>query len=130
MAKHNEIGKIGEDIARTFLMKHGFSIIETNLSTKYGETDIIATKDKTYHFVEVKSIKVNDFNNIDTLKVRPEDNFTKEKQGKCRVSAQIYMQKVKEETSYQIDLACVYIVEETKQGRVHFFQNVLGEYGE
>ena len=60
MAEHNEIGKIGENITRTFLMKHGFTVSETNYRTKYGEIDIIARKDNKLRFIEVKSIKVKD----------------------------------------------------------------------
>ena len=60
MAEHNEIGKIGEKITKTFLMKHDFSVLETNYRTKYGEIDIIATKDSKIRFIEVKSVKVRD----------------------------------------------------------------------
>jgi putative endonuclease len=40
MAEHNEIGKIGENVTTTFLMKHGFSVLERNYRIKYGEIDI------------------------------------------------------------------------------------------
>ena len=45
MAEHNEIGKIGENLATTFLMKQGFAILERNYRVKVGEIDIIAQKD-------------------------------------------------------------------------------------
>ena len=76
MAEHNEIGKIGENLATTFLMKQGFAILERNYRVKVGEIDIIAQKDNTLHFVEVKSIKVRDLNQIESSVIKPEDNLS------------------------------------------------------
>ena len=126
MAEHNEIGKIGEQITKTFLMKHGFSILDTNYRTKLGEIDIIAEKDNVLRFVEVKSVKVRDLSQLDNLSVRPEDNLTKDKWLKIVVSVEIYLQhkNIEIETKYQVDLACVYIDTETRQGRVVLIENV------
>lgn len=46
MAKHNEIGKIGEKIAQIYLIQKGFSIICLNFNCRQGEIDIIAKKMK------------------------------------------------------------------------------------
>lgn len=51
-----KIGKLGEELAKRFLMKHGYSILEENYTKKYGEIDLIAKKDDIIHFIEVKSI--------------------------------------------------------------------------
>lgn len=48
-------GNIAEDRACEYLSEHGFTILERNYYAKFGEIDIIATKDNIYHFVEVKS---------------------------------------------------------------------------
>ena len=69
MAKHNEIGKIGENIAKTFLIRSGFIVVTMNEKFKFGEIDIIAEKDNILHFVEVKSVKIRDSSNIKTLKI-------------------------------------------------------------
>ena len=47
-------GKRGEDIAESFLIKNGFQIVEKNFNTRFGEIDLIAIKNDTLHFVEVK----------------------------------------------------------------------------
>lgn len=129
MAEHNEIGKIGEDLAATFLMKQGFIIIERNYRVKVGEIDIIAKKDNTLRFVEVKSVKVRDFMHIGTLTLRPEDNFTFAKWSKLLAAIEIYRKhaNVPHETPYQVDLACVYIDTEKREGRVKLLQNVYKE---
>jgi putative endonuclease len=128
MAEHNEIGKIGEKVAREFLVKHGFLTVTTNYRTKYGEIDIIAKKDNTLRFVEVKSIKVRDFENLKHLAVRPEDNLTGEKWSKIVISIDTYLKthgSIGEK--WQIDLACVYINLETREGKVELLQNIHKE---
>ena len=48
-------GNVAEDRACEFLMRNAFSIIERNFYSRFGEIDIIATRDEVLHFVEVKS---------------------------------------------------------------------------
>ena len=50
-----EKGNLAEDRAYKFLQESGFSIIERNFYSRFGEIDIIAIKGKVLHFVEVKS---------------------------------------------------------------------------
>ena len=129
MAEHNEIGKIGENIAKTFLMKQGFNVIEQNYRILQGEIDIIAEKDNILRFIEVKSIKVRDCIKTDNLIIRPEDNLTFSKWSKILIAIEVYLKhkNVSYETKYQIDLACVYIDTELRQGRVKLLQNVHKE---
>ncbi len=57
MAIHNEIGKLGENIACTFLENKGYKIIDRNYRKKWGEIDIIAQDSKRItYFVEVKTV--------------------------------------------------------------------------
>ena len=51
-----EIGNNGENKASEYLKAQGFTIIERNFRTNGGEIDIIAYKDETLVFVEVKSL--------------------------------------------------------------------------
>jgi len=48
------VGNKGEDLAKKFLLSRGFSILMSNYRKGIGEIDIIARKDDTVHFVEVK----------------------------------------------------------------------------
>ncbi len=48
-------GNLAEDKASDFLLENGFSIIERNFYSRFGEIDIIAIKDEVLHFIEVKS---------------------------------------------------------------------------
>ena len=129
MAEHNEIGKIGESITKTFLMKHGFTVLTTNYRTRFGEIDIIAKKDNKLRFIEVKSVKVRDLNTLENLAVQPEDNLTQEKWNKLVTSVGIYLRHtdVTHGTLWQMDLACVYVHPEIREGRVILMENILKE---
>ena len=48
-------GKIGESIAKRYLINKGYKILETNYKNRIGEIDIIATYSECLIFVEVKT---------------------------------------------------------------------------
>ena len=50
-----ETGAIAENIAADYLSKRGYKIHERNYRTREGEIDIIAYKDGTLIFVEVRA---------------------------------------------------------------------------
>ncbi len=63
------VGKLGEDRAISYLRDIGFDIIDRNFyAKKFGEIDIIATKEDIWHFIEVKSAKKS-FNPIYNLSI-------------------------------------------------------------
>lgn len=55
MAKHNELGELGEDLAVEELEKNGYEIVERNWRYKKAEIDIIARKNEFLAIVEVKT---------------------------------------------------------------------------
>jgi putative endonuclease len=55
MAEHNELGKLGEELAVEFLRKNGYEILETNWTFQKAEIDIIAKKENILAIVEVKT---------------------------------------------------------------------------
>ena len=55
MAEHNELGKLGEELAVEFLRKDGYEILETNWIFQKAEIDIIAQKETILAVVEVKT---------------------------------------------------------------------------
>lgn len=58
---NQEVGRFGENLAKEFLEKNGYKIIEMNVKTSYKELDIIAEKDDEIIFVEVKTRTSNSF---------------------------------------------------------------------
>ena len=56
MAYHNELGKIGEQLAADYLSRNGYEILERNFYYDKAEIDIIAQKEpSTIVVVEVKA---------------------------------------------------------------------------
>jgi putative endonuclease len=55
MAEHNELGKLGEEMAVDFLRKDGYTILNTNWTFQKAEIDIIAKKDHILAIIEVKT---------------------------------------------------------------------------
>lgn len=61
MARHNETGKLGEQLAEEWLKDQGYTIIEKNWCHGKLEIDIIARKNDMLQFVEVKTRRSNNF---------------------------------------------------------------------
>lgn len=55
MAEHNDLGKLGEELAVDFLQKNGYEILDINWRFQKAEIDIIAQKNSTLAVVEVKT---------------------------------------------------------------------------
>lgn len=55
MAQHNETGKIGEDQAVKWFVEKGYTILHRNWCYRKYEIDIIANRNNTLHFIEVKT---------------------------------------------------------------------------
>jgi putative endonuclease len=72
MAKHNELGKKGEQLAVDYLISKGYTVVKRNYRFQKAEVDIIAKLKDTLAIVEVKTRSTVDFGN-------PQD-FVKPKQ--------------------------------------------------
>ena len=63
MAQHNELGKLGEDLAVDYLLEHGYTILDRNYRFEKAEVDILSQKGNTLIVVEVKTRSSADFGN-------------------------------------------------------------------
>lgn len=63
MAKHNELGALGEELAVEFLKKNNYKIVERNWRFQKAEIDIIAHKNNVLAIVEVKTRSSDYFGN-------------------------------------------------------------------
>lgn len=61
MAKHNELGSFGEELAVDFLLQKGYKILARNWRFQKAEVDVIAQKKDILAAVEVKTRSTNDF---------------------------------------------------------------------
>jgi putative endonuclease len=95
MAEHNELGKLGEEIALGHLREKGYLIKETNWRFGKDEIDIIAEKDKFLVIVEVKTRQSNAFG-------EPEVFVTTQKQRFLIRATQVYLERNKMETRFDV----------------------------
>ncbi|MBO9583158.1 MAG: YraN family protein [Flavobacterium sp.] len=61
MAEHNDLGKLGEDLAASYLEENGYTIRDRNYVFQKAEIDIIAQKESILVIVEVKTRSSLDF---------------------------------------------------------------------
>lgn len=57
MYTSREKGNLGEEIASDYLIRNGYTILERNFMTRFGEIDIIAREGSYFSFIEVKARK-------------------------------------------------------------------------
>ena len=93
-----EKGNQAEDKAVEFLYDKGFAIIERNFYSRFGEIDIIASKDEVLHFIEVKSGE--DYE----LAIQ---NITPTKLSRLIKTANVYMKKNSFDGDFQLDAVVV-----------------------
>ena len=102
MAEHNELGKLGEELAVEFLQKEGYEILETNWVFQKAEIDIIAQKENTLAIVEVKTRSTIDFG-------LPQD-FVKPKKIQLLVKAvNEYVQQNELDVEVRFDIIAIHI---------------------
>lgn len=124
-----KIGELGENIAEKFLMKHGFSIIERNYTKKWGEVDIIASKDNKLYFCEVKSKSVNSILDVshETNTYRPEDNMHPWKVKRLSRTIQTYLldRNIPQSTEWEVDLLVVFLDIKSKKAKVKVVKDII-----
>lgn len=103
--ERKNLGRIGEEEAVRFLKKKGCKILARNYETKFGEIDIVASKDGAIIFVEVKT-RVSGLDEPDFL---PEDNIDWRKQEKLTKLGEYYLlaNNYPDNQEWQIDVVAV-----------------------
>ncbi len=102
----SDIGKWGEDVARNFLEKEGYTILETNWRSGHKEADIIAQIGNCVVFVEVKT-RTSKF-------INPADAVNKQKQKFLIYAANYYVQSKGLDLDVRFDIITIV----AKQGNV------------
>ena len=121
-------GALGESVACQFLVKRGYQIIERNYLKKWGEIDIVASKNGAIHFVEVKSVIQNQEQKQGrSNSFRPEENVHVLKQMRLRRVIQTYLLegKIGLGAEFFFHVIVVYLNIETRRARVSLIENVI-----
>ena len=126
-SENREKGRIGEDVASKFLVKHGFLIIERNYLKKWGEIDIVARKEGILHFIEVKSswsTSLSGRSSLDSYNLADNVHFMKRARLKRTIQTYIAEKGIDREMLLSIDVALVTLDRGRRVGRVAFLENI------
>jgi len=121
-----KLGDIGEKIARGYLKKQGYHILEQNYQKPWGEIDIIAQKNKELIFIEVKTRTVSKGQSL-RYSPYPEENVGFNKKHKVIRTAQTYLleKKYPLETPWQIDVIAVELNIQTRKANLKHIKNAI-----
>lgn len=116
MTDNLKIGFLGEQIASNFLKKNHFLILKKNFRTRFGEIDIIAKKDNSLYFIEVKTR-----NNLN--KGQPYEAINRYKIQHIKKAAYIYLLKSPLK-NYKLKIAVISILLENEKPVIKFYDDL------
>ena len=106
------LGRNAEELTAKYLKKQGYKVLERNYKTPYGEADIVAFKDGTYCFVEVKARESDAFG-------LPTEAVDARKRERYRKIAAYFCMTKKTEVPIRFDISSVF------EGELEYFENAF-----
>ncbi len=119
MAKHLEIGKEGENLAREFLIEKEYNILEQNWRSGHREIDIIAELNGELIVVEVKVRK-----SIGTERL--EEHIPRSKQQRLIRSAEAYLKWKQLDVGVRFDV--IFLIGERGQYKIEHIENAFSPW--
>ena len=133
-SRRQKLGEWGEGEAARFLCERGYTILERNARTPYGEIDLVARKDYagcgTLQAQAPKSECVTVFVEVKTRSSSayglPEDSVTPRKQAHMLAAAEAYLQDHPElEGDWRVDVIAVQCQPPDCQPAITHFENAV-----
>jgi len=119
--KRRDTGIQGEKLARDFLKKRGYRILETNYRCPEGEIDIITKHKDSLVFIEVRTKKSLEFGS-------PEESITLTKRERLRAIASHYRQTHNDlPLLWRIDVVAVELNQKGKLSRIELIENAVSD---
>jgi len=116
MAHHNELGKIGEQLATDYLSEQGYAIRSRNFFYDKAEIDIIAQIDNTLVIVEVKTRNSDYFGD-------PQDFITKGKIKLIVKAANEYV--ISNDLDVEVRFDVISVLKNNSTERIEHFKNAF-----
>ena len=119
--KRRDTGALGEKLAKDFLRKKGYRILETNYRCPEGEIDIVARQKDSLVFIEVRTKTSREFGS-------PEESITPTKMKRLRATAAHFRQNHDNLPAlWRIDVVAIELNRERKLTRIELIENAVGE---
>lgn len=116
MCNNKEIGNFGENMAASYLTQKGYHILYRNWRVKHLEIDIIASKEKYLHIVEVKTRSSVEYG-------YPETFISKEKMQFLKNAAALFQYQNPVWVYLQFDIISIFKNRKNKW-ELNFFEDV------
>lgn len=114
-----QLGHWGEELAVEYLVSEGYSIIDRNVHTPYGEIDIIASQLNSCVFVEVKTRSTTNFG-------MPEVSVTPVKLKHMIDAIEFYIQEHPDfDFDWRIDVIAILQQKKEMRPEIVHFQNAI-----
>lgn len=115
---NKDLGQLGEKIAADFLRNKGFSILNKNFHSHWGEIDIVARRNNTICFVEVKT-------RMGSSKGAPYEaiNFYKKRSFKRAVQHYLLQNDFKD-YKLTMDMISIELNSDKKIEKILYFENI------
>ncbi len=122
-----EVGAFGESVVAEYLKHRGMNIVDRNVARKTGELDLIAQEGDTLHFVEVKTLLVEEFPRGGAARDEydPSVNLHEAKIRKVARTAEWYVAEVDWEGEWQVDGALVWLRRRDGVARVQYLPQIV-----
>jgi len=117
MAEHNDLGRLGEKLAKDFLVANGYQILEQNWVCGHKEIDIIAKDGNELVIVEVKTRRV-------TYLVDPEETVDKYKQQFLIWAADSYVQRNNLDVDVRFDIVAI-VIDKNNEHRIEHIEDAF-----
>ena len=119
--KRRDTGILGEKLAKDFLKKRGYRILETNYRCPEGEIDIVAKHKDFLVFIEVRTKKSLEFGS-------PEESITPAKKERMKATAAYYQQTHHDlPPLWRIDVVAVELNQKGKLSRIELIENAVSD---
>ena len=119
--KRRDTGILGEKLAKDFLQRKGYRVLETNYRCPEGEIDIIARHKGFLVFIEVRTKTSTEFGS-------PEESITKAKIRRLVAATSYYHQTHGNLPPFwRIDVVAVELNRKGKPLRIEHIKNAVGE---
>jgi putative endonuclease len=112
------LGRLGEEIAREYLRKNKYNIVDHNFRCPLGEIDIVARKNKAFRFIEVKYRRSAEYG-------LPQDSVIQRKQQRIRNAAVIWLMQRHLPLASEIHFDVLAITEKKNYRKYEYIQDAF-----
>lgn len=119
MNHNKEVGALGEQLAKEYLVRQGYKVLEQNLKTSYKEVDLIVGKKNLLVFVEVKTRTSRIFGGAEDTMTGKKIRNLKQAAGRYLNNKKVFFKNIR------FDFIAVDIDSYKKTSKISHYQDII-----